>query len=60
LTWTSRVVFVFDKELNLVKELKLPSQIKEGWGLTHDDDYLYDAETFSVVHSVAAQDSRGF
>ena len=45
----------------------MPSEMKEGWGLTHDDKYLYatdstknyhkiNPETFEVVETIQAKD----
>lgn len=36
LTWQTRRIIFYDEELNYLKEKLLPSEIKEGWGLTHD------------------------
>lgn len=34
LTWRDRVIYVFDKNLLLKRQLVLPQMIKEGWGIT--------------------------
>lgn len=38
LTWKAGKVFKYDMNFQLVAELELPSEIKEGWGLTHDPE----------------------
>ena len=38
LTWTNRIVFVYD--LNNIKSPQKYFFEKEGWGITHDDDFL--------------------
>ncbi|ETO15597.1 hypothetical protein RFI_21769 [Reticulomyxa filosa] len=70
LTWRERRVFVYDiHTLNLKKELKLPKQMREGWGLFYDDLYFHkflatdgsdnvffiDPSNFSVTHKITVQ-----
>lgn len=63
LTWQERDVYVYSKSLNLLRTLKLPSEISSGWGLCNDGTWLYvtdgssklfkvDPENFEVVESV--------
>ena len=35
MTWTNGIVFKYDQNLNLIETLNLPSEMKEGWGMTH-------------------------
>jgi len=41
MTWTNGIVFKYDQNLNLIETLDLPSEMKEGWGMTH---YKKDGE----------------
>ena len=43
LTWQNNVVIVYSisDRVVLEKEVSLPAKIREGWGITHDDKYLY-------------------
>ena len=70
LTWTNGVVFQFDLDLNLLKTFPLPSEIKEGWGMTHDDQYIYisngsptifiiDPQDFTIVGNITVSDING-
>lgn len=34
-------MYKYDSNLNLVATLALPSAVKEGWGMTHDSNYIY-------------------
>jgi glutaminyl-peptide cyclotransferase len=63
LTWQERDVYVYSKSLNLLRTLKLPSEISFGWGLCNDGTWLYvtdgssklfkvNPENFEVVESV--------
>ena len=36
LTWWKRYISKCDEIFNQIKQLKLPKELKEGWGLTHD------------------------
>jgi glutamine cyclotransferase len=56
--------------LKLLATLALPSGIKEGWGITHDANYLYisngspyiyiiDPSTFTVKSYIYVKDSLG-
>lgn len=71
MTYREGRVFVFDKDtLSTAKELKMPKQMEEGWGLTHDSTFLYssdgtnrifkiNATNFSVVDIIEVKDKRG-
>ena len=71
MTYREKRVFVFDKDtLKTVKELKMPQQMEEGWGLTHDADNMYASDgtnrifkinstDFSVLDIVEVKDKRG-
>ena len=69
LTWRENKIFVYDTDLKLVKTLDKPSQVLEGWGLTHrpsspcdliisdSSDVLkvVDCNTMQVKESLAIQ-----
>lgn len=38
LTWKSRKIFKYKMDLTLLTDISLPSEIKEGWGITHDPE----------------------
>mmetsp|Transcript_9163 Transcript_9163/g.6914 ORF Transcript_9163/g.6914 Transcript_9163/m.6914 type:complete len:151 (-) Transcript_9163:448-900(-) len=70
LTWKERVVLVHDLELNEVKRLTIPSQIREGWGIAHDKNSLWvtdstqyyyqvDPDTFEILKKVTSKDMSG-
>ncbi len=67
-TWKSQLAFVFDK--NSFKFLKAFRYPTEGWGLTHDGQYLimsdgtpvlrfYDPETFQEIRRLEVRDAKG-
>jgi len=35
LTWKERKVLKYDDNMNLLETLDLPSEIRQGWGITH-------------------------
>ena len=71
LTYRERKVFVYDsKTLDTVREMTMPSEMEEGWGLSHDEDHLYasdgtdqifkiNPENFSVVKTFKVADQTG-
>jgi len=70
LTWKAGKVFVYDTELKTLKEFKMPSDIKEGWGICHDHKSLYvtdstqhyfevDPNTFHILNKFTAKDHKG-
>ena len=71
MTYREGRVFVFDKDtLDIVKQLKMPKQMEEGWGLTHDNKFLYasdgtarifkiNPENFTVIDIVDVKDKHG-
>ena len=75
LTWTSRVVFKFNENLELLDTLPLPDEISQGWGMTHFTDkdnnvrivvsdgteriFHINPEDFTVVKTLQIKDSRG-
>jgi glutamine cyclotransferase len=70
LTWTSRKVYVFNNDLSPLMTLKMPDQMKEGWGLTHDSQYIYatdgtasiftiDPDSFTVINQITVRDELG-
>lgn len=36
LTWREREILIFNKEYEIIKKIKLPDVMREGWGITHD------------------------
>ena len=40
LTYRKRKAFRFNNQLELIEELTIPDQIREGWGMTHIDGEL--------------------
>eukprot|EP00347_Sterkiella_histriomuscorum_P004101 403361747 len=53
LTWKERKVFVYNlNDLTLNTTYDLPQPIREGWGLTHDQDYLYISEGTNKIYKV--------
>ena len=70
LTWRSKVGFVYDRDsFEILREFDYPSQVLEGWGITHDGEslivsngtpvlHLLDPETFAEVKSVEVLDGE--
>ena len=63
LTWTDKPILIWeDLNLNAVadtdlkltykREIMLPNVIREGWGLTHDDDYIYISNGSNNIYVV--------
>ncbi len=53
LTWQSNVGFVYDKEsFELLKTFKYPT---EGWGITHNKQFLIMSDGTSVLHFLDAE-----
>ena len=53
LTWKNKMVFVFNKELNLENSFILPSGgPREGWGLTTDGEYFYATDGSSYIYKI--------
>lgn len=71
MTYREGRVFVFDKNtLGISKEMKMPKQMEEGWGLTHDDQFMYSSDgtnrifkinpsDFSVIDIIEVKDKHG-
>jgi glutamine cyclotransferase len=71
MTYREGNVFVYDADtLELVKELKMPSEMEEGWGLTHDEKHIWASdgtsqlfkihpEDFSVIDIIKVKDVHG-
>jgi glutamine cyclotransferase len=47
LTWQSHVVFQYDLDFKLLKTFQIPT---EGWGLTHDHQYLIVSDGSSKIY----------
>jgi glutamine cyclotransferase len=50
-------VLVYDLNLTLLDTLKLPTPITEGWGITHDNIYLYISDGSSNIYTVDVNSS---
>lgn len=71
MTYREDKVFVYDATtLKVVKEMKMPKQMEEGWGLTHDETHLWASDgtdyifkikpdDFTVVEKVRVKDKQG-
>lgn len=71
MTYREGNVFVFDKDtLSIIKQLKMPKQMEEGWGLTHDEENIYasdgtarifkiNPENFTVTDIMEVKDKHG-
>lgn len=53
------MVFVYNlHDLSLIKTYDLPLEIKEGWGITHDNDYLYISEGSNKIFVVKPEENE--
>ena len=52
LTWKERIVFKYNKNFDLIDTLVLPPEMKEGWGLTSDDTYLYATDGSEMLFTI--------
>ena len=50
LTWKNKIANLYDNELNLVSTINYPNELKEGWGLTSDMNYLYASDGSSFIY----------
>jgi glutamine cyclotransferase len=51
LTWRSKVGFVYDRDsFEVLREFDYPSQVLEGWGITHDGEFLIVSDGTPVLH----------
>lgn len=41
LTWRNKKVFIYDLDLNFIREIPYPPQLKEGWGICNDGKQMY-------------------
>lgn len=59
LTWKDGVLVVYEnlQSPTKLKEIPLPSQIGEGWGLTHDADYIYISNGSTKVYVVVPNEN---
>lgn len=70
MTYREGKVFVFDpKTLKTIKEMKMPREMEEGWGLTHDEKNLWASDgtnrifkinpyDFSVIETINVKDKH--
>lgn len=70
LTYKKRKAFRFNLDLLLLEEMIIPTQIKEGWGMTHvgsevlvsdgtDRLFFVQPETFTVTKTVQVKEGNG-
>lgn len=55
MTWTKRMLFVYDEDLNRLQEMSLPQPIETGWGITHDPkvpNILYITDGTSTLYTL--------
>ena len=53
LTWRERKIYEYNlNDLSLRKTYDMPSQIREGWGIGHDDKNMYITEGSNKVYAV--------
>eukprot|EP00347_Sterkiella_histriomuscorum_P001301 403372564 len=53
MTWVNRIALIIDRNtLNIVKEEQMPSQIREGWGATNSDQFMYLTDGSNYIHEV--------
>ena len=68
LTYRKRKAFRFTQDLELVQEMTIPSQIREGWGMTHINKqllvsdgshmlYFVDPSSFEITGSIAVTEN---
>jgi glutamine cyclotransferase len=58
LTWRDKQILIIDRQtLRVVDERSFPKDIREGWGLTHNDVYLFWSDGTSRINLV---DKRTF
>ena len=71
LTWENGIGFVYDaRTFKKLKEFKIPTKSKEGWGLTHDSSYIImsdgtsnlyflQPDSLTVVKTISVTDHNG-
>lgn len=71
LTWLEKTfLFIDRKTLKILDEKIFPPGIKEGWGLTHSESYLYisegsstifviDKQNLNIVDKIKVKDKKG-
>jgi len=68
LTYTTRALFKFDMNLKLLETLTIPTEIREGWGMTNDGQsliisdgsdkiFFVDPETIQVTKTITVMDT---
>ena len=68
LTYRKRKAFRFTQDLELVQEMTIPTQIREGWGMTHINKqllvsdgshmlYFVDPSSFEITGSIAVTEN---
>ena len=41
MTYHEGKLYIYDVDLNLIEEKEMPKEIMEGWGMTHDEEFIY-------------------
>ena len=52
MTYTEFNYYVYDENLNLEEQGKMPSEFKEGWGLTHDSQFMYASDGTDKIFKI--------
>lgn len=50
LTYQSRIGFIYDSQIKLIKEFKFPTEIAEGWGMTNDGKNLIVSDGTKYIY----------
>ena len=54
LTWKENTVFRFNAQLDLIETIPLFSGVREGWGITSIDNFLYISDGSEYLTKVDA------
>lgn len=58
LTWLERKIFVYSLDFILEDTVKLPSEVREGWGICNDGVFLYISDGSSYIHKISPKDYK--
>jgi len=45
-------MFIYDMDLTLISEVDMPEGIQYGWGITHDNHFIYISDGSSTLYLV--------
>ena len=45
MTYHEGLLYIYDSNLNLLETKNMPKEFKEGWGLTHDNEFIYATDS---------------